>query len=56
MGAGAALGALAAQLGSWSLVVLAAALLGGYGLVIVSGLLEVKRLASGADLASLIAV
>jgi MFS family permease len=55
--AGAAVGALAAQLGSWALVVLAAALLGsGYGLVIVSGLLEVQRLASGADLASLTAV
>jgi MFS family permease len=57
VGAGAALGALAARLGSWTLVVLAAALLGsGYGLVIVSGLLEVQRLASGADLASLTAV
>lgn len=55
--AGTLLGALAAQAQSWPLVVPAAVLLGcGYGLCIVSGLLETQRLASSEDLASLTAV
>jgi Major Facilitator Superfamily len=55
--AGTLLGALAAQVQSWPLVVPAAALLGcGYGLCFVSGLLETQRLASREDLASLTAI
>ena len=55
--AGTLLGALAAQASSWPLVVPAAALLGcGYGLCLVSGLLETQRLASREDLASLTAI
>ncbi len=55
--AGTLLGAAAAQDQSWPLVVPAAALLGcGYGLCIVSGLLEIQRLASSEDLASLTAI
>jgi MFS family permease len=55
--AGTLLGALAAQVQSWPLVVPAAALLGcGYGLCIVAGLLETQRLASSEDLASLTAI
>jgi MFS family permease len=55
--AGILLGALAGWRHSWPLVVPAAILLGcGYGLCLVSGLLEIQRLASGADLASLTAV
>jgi MFS family permease len=55
--AGVLLGALAGSGDSWALVVPAAILLGcGYGLCLVSGLLEIQRLASGADLASLTAV
>jgi hypothetical protein len=51
------LGALAGSSHSWPLVVPAAILLGcGYGLCLVSGLLEIQRLASGEDLASLTAV
>ena len=54
---GTLLGAAAAQLQSWPLVVPAAMLLGcGYGLCIVSGLLETQRLASSEDLASLTAI
>ena len=55
--AGTLLGAVAAQAQSWPLVVPAAALLGcGYGLCLVSGLLETQRLASSEDLASLTAI
>ncbi len=55
--AGTLLGALAVQAQSWPLVVPAAGLLGcGYGLCIVSGLLETQRLASNEDLASLTAI
>jgi MFS family permease len=55
--AGVLLGALAGSTHSWPLVVPAAILLGcGYGLCLVSGLLEIQRLASGQDLASLTAV
>jgi MFS family permease len=55
--AGVLLGALAGTSHSWPLVVPAAILLGcGYGLCLVSGLLEIQRLASGADLAALTAV
>jgi MFS family permease len=55
--AGTLLGAVAAEIHSWPLVVPAAALLGcGYGLCIVSGLLETQRLASSDDLASLTAI
>ncbi len=55
--AGVLLGALAGYSHSWPLVVPAAILLGcGYGLCLVSGLLEIQRLASGHDLASLTAV
>ena len=55
--AGTLLGAVAAQAESWPLVVPAAALLGcGYGLCIVSGLLETQRLARSEDLASLTAI
>ena len=55
--AGVLLGALAGSSHSWPLVVPAAILLGcGYGLCLVSGLLEIQRLASGRDLASLTAV
>ncbi len=54
---GVLLGALAGSSHSWPLVVPAAILLGcGYGLCLVSGLLEIQRLASGEDLASLTAV
>jgi MFS family permease len=54
---GTLLGAASAQAQSWPLVVPAAALLGcGYGLCIVSGLLETQRLASSEDLASLTAI
>jgi MFS family permease len=55
--AGALMGALAAHVHSWPLVLPAAALLGcGYGLCIVSGLLETQRLARREDLASLTAI
>jgi MFS family permease len=55
--AGTLLGAVAAHAQSWPLIVPAAALLGcGYGLCIVSGLLETQRLASRQDLASLTAI
>ena len=55
--AGTLLGALAGADHSWPLVVPAAMLLGcGYGLCLVSGLLELQRLASREDLASLTAV
>src|SRR5262249_52564936 len=55
--AGILLGALAAQVQSWPLVVPAAALLGcGYGLCLVSCLLETQRLARSEDLASLTAI
>jgi hypothetical protein len=48
---------LAADLQSWPLVVPAAALLGcGYGLCLVSGLLEIQRLTRPDDLASLTAI
>jgi MFS family permease len=54
---GTLLGGVAAHAQSWPLVVPAAALLGcGYGLCIVSGLLETQRLASSEDLASLTAI
>ena len=55
--AGTLLGALAGADHSWPLVVPAAMLLGcGYGLCLVSGLLELQRLASRDELASLTAV
>jgi hypothetical protein len=55
--AGALLGALAAQAQSWPVVIPAAALFGcGYGLCLVSGLLETQRLATPDDLASLTAI
>lgn len=55
--AGTLLGALAGADHSWPLVVPAAMLLGsGYGLCLVSGLLEIQRLATGEELASLTAV
>jgi MFS family permease len=55
--AGALLGALAAHVHSWPLVLPAATLLGcGYGLCLVSGLLETQRLARREDLASLTAI
>ena len=55
--AGVLLGALAGSRHSWPLVIPAAILLGcGYGLCLVSGLLEIQRLVSGEDLASLTAV
>jgi MFS family permease len=55
--AGTALGALAADQQSWPLVIPAAVLLGcGYGLCLVSGLLEIQRLATSQDLASLTAI
>jgi MFS family permease len=55
--AGTLLGAVAAHARSWPLVLPAAALLGcGYGLCLVSGLLETQRLASREDLASLTAI
>jgi MFS family permease len=55
--AGTLLGAVAAGVHIWPLVVPAAALLGGgYGMCIVSGLLETQRLASSEDLASLTAI
>lgn len=55
--AGTLLGALAVYEQSWPVVTVAAALLGcGYGLCLVSGLLEVQRLASAEDLASLTAI
>ena len=55
--AGTLLGAVAAHAQSWPLVLPAAALLGcGYGLCLVSGLLETQRLASSGDLASLTAI
>ena len=54
---GVLLGALAANGQSWPLVVPASALLGcGYGLCLVSGLLETQRLATSEDLASLTAI
>jgi hypothetical protein len=54
---GTLLGALAAHLQSWPLVIPAAGLLGcGYGLSLVSGLLEIQRLATREDLASLTAI
>ncbi len=57
MSAGMLLGALAASRQSWPIVLPAAMLLGsGYGLCLVSGLLEVQRIASPTDLASLTAV
>jgi MFS family permease len=53
---GALVGALAASSGRWPFVVVAAALLGcGYGLCLVSGLLEIQRLAGAQDLAALTA-
>lgn len=49
--------ALAAELISWPLVLVGAALLGsGYGLCLVSGLLEVQRIAAPGELAGLTAV
>ena len=49
--------ALAAQLTNWPLVLVAAAMLGsGYGLCLVSGLLEVQRIAGPGELAGLTAV
>jgi MFS family permease len=55
--AGTLLGTVAAHARSWPLVLPAAALLGcGYGLCLVSGLLETQRLASREDLASLTAI
>lgn len=55
--AGVLLGALAAHQQSWPLVIPAAMLLGcGYGLCLVSGLLEIQRLATPEDLASLTAI
>jgi hypothetical protein len=55
--AGTALGALAVHDHSWPLVIPAAILLGcGYGLCLVSGLLEIQRLATSQDLASLTAI
>ena len=49
--------ALAAGLGSWPLALPAAVLFGaGYGLCLVSGLLEVQRLAAADELASLTAI
>ena len=49
--------ALAAELINWPLVLLASALLGsGYGLCLVSGLLEVQRIAGPGELAGLTAV
>ena len=54
---GTLLGALAGALRNWPLVVPAAALLGcGYGICLVSGLLEIQRIARRDDLASLTAV
>jgi hypothetical protein len=51
------LGAWAAHQQSWPLVIPAAMLLGGgYGLCLVSGLLEIQRLANPQDLASLTAI
>jgi len=55
--AGLLIGALAAHQQSWPLVIPAAMLLGcGYGLCLVSGLLEIQRLANPQDLASLTAI
>jgi hypothetical protein len=55
--AGLALAALAVALGSWPLVLPADVLLGaGYGLCLVSGLLEVQGLAAPGELASLTAI
>ncbi len=55
--AGVLLGALADVAHSWPLVVPAAVALGcGYGLCLVSGLLEIQRLAARDDLASLTAI
>jgi hypothetical protein len=55
--AGTLVGALAAAENSWPLVVPAALLLGaGYGICLVSGLLEIQRIAERDDLASLTAV
>jgi len=55
--AGALLGAFAVRQQSWPLVIPAAMLLGcGYGLCLVSGLLEIQRLASAQELASLTAI
>jgi hypothetical protein len=55
--AGTLLGALAGADHSWPLVVPAAVLLGaGYGVCLVSGLLEIQRIAHRDDLASLTAV
>jgi Major Facilitator Superfamily len=52
-----AIGALAATLGSWPLALPADVLFGaGYGLCLVSGLLEVQRLAAPDELASLTAI
>jgi hypothetical protein len=49
--------ALAADLTNWPLVLLGAALLGsGYGLCLVSGLLEVQRIAAPGELAGLTAI
>lgn len=54
---GVLLGALAAHEHSWPLVIPAAMLLGvGYGLTLVSGLLEIQRLAAPRDLASMTAI
>jgi len=55
--AGLLVAALAADLVNWPLVLLAAALLGsGYGLCLVSGLLEVQRIAAPGELAGLTAI
>ena len=55
--AGLLVGAFAVQAGSWPLVLPAEALLGaGYGLCLVSGLLEVQAMATPVDLASLTAI
>ncbi len=55
--AGLLVAALAAELVNWPLVLLAAGLLGsGYGLCLVSGLLEVQRIAAPGELAGLTAV
>jgi hypothetical protein len=55
--AGLLVAALAAGFTNWPLVLLAAALLGsGYGLCLVSGLLEVQRIAAPGELAGLTAI
>lgn len=57
VGAGCLVGALAAHLDSWPLVIPAAVLLGcGFGLSLVSGLIEIQKLADPGDLAALTAL